>query len=473
MRMTIQGFVRVAAIGCAAVLAATAPARAAGEGDFGQIFQGLMNTFETLQQLDQQQQQEQQQQQHQQNLQGQGRGPGQYEAITGEPRRGRGQGHRPPPQHRQPPPPQPAMVPPVGDPMANALRHIELGHAMQEKARELEDLVRRVVYTVKLYQALNGGVWYRLGLQLNEIYKLDGEADERYVREFIAATKVKRTSGRNALHLVEISAVDDIQGANQTLANNNGKVRMLRRSVATYVDALSGSGGFERLKHRQNVPLDAMMDAYLGRIGEVTSTFEAAFMTFRNMQTAYGEAMVEMSRAIDVFNAQSGLLAADIAKHVATIALEIQHIRELSDMDNSRESHGLNMVLAVVSGIQVISDLSSMMDTLQKFEQTKNWFDANAQSVVAASQTARAELKESVETIAAIRPKLESSWRQHIASIKTGAASQRAETERYERQLREIQKEGQRKAQDVAQSDMAELNALKARPRSLRHGAGS
>ena len=252
-----------------------------------------------------------------------------------------------------------------GDPIANALRQIDIAKGIEEKARRLEESVGRVIYTVKLYQALNGGIWYRLGLQLNEIYKLNDHAEAGWVRQFIAATKRKRVAGQNALKFVEVNAVEDIRDQNHTISANNHKVAVLRKSVASYANAVAGQGSFEKLVADQSIPLDGMMNAYLTRVGDITATMEGAAIVFRDMSNSYTRAEYDMDVAIRTFEEQSGLVAAEVTKQIGILALEIANMK--TAIDNARDNpFGAIMVLA--QGMTILSDLNNMQRTLNEFQ---------------------------------------------------------------------------------------------------------
>ena len=231
----------------------------------------------------------------------------------------------------------PPMQPVTGDPIASALRQVEIGQAIQKKAEDLQNRVRNVIYRIKLFQAQNGGIWYRLGVQLNELYKLDAEAETVWVKQFIAATERKRVAGQSALKFVQVNAVADVREQNHTIARNNAKVEVLRQSVAAYVEALSGDHRFDALVAKQDIPLEAMMNAYLVRVGEVTATMESAGRTFNRMAGAYRASVSDMELAIRDFNHQGGLVAAEATKHIGILALEDaihpSHCIDVADAD--------------------------------------------------------------------------------------------------------------------------------------------
>ena len=352
-----------------------------------------------------------------------------------------------------------------GDPIANALRQIDVGKGIQEKAQKLKESVGRVIYTVKLYQALNGGIWYKLGLQLNDIHKLNDQSEAGWVRDFIAATKTKRIAGQNALKFVEINAVEDINGQNHTISSNNNKIAVLRKSVSAYANAVAGQGSFEGLVANQNIPLNEMMNAYLTHIEDITATMEGAALVFEDMSKSYEDAVFEMDRAIAIFNEQSGLVAAEVTKHIAILALEVANMTQAIDQ---AKDNPFGMILVLAQGVSIIQDLSSMQDTLSSFNETKDWFDANSQEILNASRGARLELAESLETMQAIRPTLTASWRRQCSSVATAAANLRQETVAFEQELEVVHQRGQQKAAEVEKADMAEFDNLLKKPRRLK-----
>lgn len=353
----------------------------------------------------------------------------------------------------------------TGDPIAQALKQIDIAKGIQAKAKQLEDSVIKVMYTVKLYQALNGGIWYKLGLQLNEIYKLNNQAETGWVRDFIAATKEKRISGQNALKYVEVNAIDDVTGQNHTISNNNGKIAVLRKSVAAYANAVAGQGSFEALVADQNIPLDDMMNAYLARVGEITATMDGAAMVFDDMSRSYENAVVEMDHAIKTFEEQSGLVAAEVTKQIGILALEVVHMKNA--IDNAR-SNPFQAIVILAQGMTILSDLQKMQTTLEDFNKVKDWFDANSQEILAASQGARAELGESIATLKTIRPTLAQSWKRQCSAVSEAAARLRNESVAFEQELATVRAKAEAEAPEVGKSDMDELDALLAKPHHLK-----
>lgn len=353
----------------------------------------------------------------------------------------------------------------TGDPIANALKQIDIAKEIQAKALQLEDSVIKVIYTIKLYQALNGGIWYKLGLQLNEIYKLNDRAETGWVQDFIAATKEKRISGQNALKYVEVNAIDDITAQNHAISNNNGKIAVLRQSVAAYANAVAGQGAFEALVADQNIPLDAMMNAYLARVGEITATMDGAAMVFDDMSVSYEKAVTEMDRAIKTFEEQSGLVAAEVTKQIGILALEVIHMKNA--IDNAR-NNPFQAIVVLAQGMTILGDLQKMQTTLSDFNKVKDWFDANSQEILAASQGARAELAESIATLKMIRPTLSDSWNRQCTAVSEAAERLRNETVTFEEELATVRAKAEAEAPEVGQSDMDELDTLLAKPHHLK-----
>ncbi len=352
----------------------------------------------------------------------------------------------------------------TGDPLADALRQIDISKEIARKADQLQSRLRDVIYTIKLFQALNGGVWYELGRQLNEVHKLDAGADDRYVKKFISATRNKRESGQRALHHVEINAVDDLEGQNHAIAANNGKIALLRKSVSAYVNAAAGGGAFDALVANQNIPLHALMGAYLQRVGGIMTTMEGAALVFQDMSTAYDRAVADMDAAIKAFEEQSGLVAAEVAKQAAIIAIQVANVNQA--MDNANDAFAKVMVLLQATAI--LADLASVADTLGAHQETFDWFDANAGAILAASRGARRELRDSMDTLTMLRPALMASWKLKMKAVSKTAKKYRNETVEFESQLARMQAAAPTGAADVKAADMAELDMLMKKPRRLK-----
>jgi len=352
----------------------------------------------------------------------------------------------------------------TGDPLADALKQIDLSKEIARKAEELQGRLRNVIYTIKLYQALNGGVWYELGRQLNEVYKLDAGASDWYVKNFISATRQKRESGQKALHHVEINAVDDLEDQNHAIAANNGKIALLRKSVSAYVNAAGGAGAFDSLVANQNIPLDALMGAYLQRVGGIMTTMEGAALIFQDMSTAYDRAVGDMNAAIKAFEEQSGLVAAEVAKQAAIIAIQVTNVSQA--MNNANDA--FTKVMIILQATQILTDLASVADTLGTHQETFDWFDANSGAILAASRGARTELQDSMDTLVMLQPALMASWKMKMRSVSGAAQKYRNETVSFESQLSQMQAAAPVKAATVKEADMAELDMLMKKPRRLR-----
>jgi hypothetical protein len=427
----------------------------------------IQQLFEMLGNQQQQQQQQQQQRQRQQQLERQRQQQQQQQRFQKRryPQRQQRQ-QRNQPQRRQTRPAQrqPQMPPSSGDPLVDALKQIDLSKQIAAKSAALQQRLGNVIYTIKLYQALNGGIWYQLGRQLNDIHKLNSRADAQWVRRFIAANKTKRVAGQSALKHVEVSAVDDIQDQNHTIANNNGKIQVLRQSVSAYVNALNKRGGFNRLVQNQNIPLNAMMDAYLRHIGNTMTTMESAALVFQDMSGAYRRAVGDMSGAIQAFDQQSGTVGAEVAKQAAIIAIQIINVTKALDQANDV----MSKIMVGIQGAMILKDLASVAETLENHQKVFRWFDANSKSILAASRGARSELKASVKTMMSIRPALMKSWKSQMVVVRRAAAKQRRQTINFERQLAAMSRQAKQQAQTTKQVNMAELNTLLKKPRSLR-----
>ena len=349
----------------------------------------------------------------------------------------------------------------TGDPLADALKQINLSEQIARKADELQGRLRDVIYTIKLYQALNGGVWYELGRQLNEVHKLDAGADDWYVKNFIAATREKRESGQKALHHVEINAVDDLEGQNHAIAANNGKIALLRKSVSAYVNAAAGAGTFDTLVANQDIPLDALMDAYLQRVGGIMTTMEGAALVFQDMSTAYDRAVGDMDAAIKSFEEQSGLVAAEVAKQTAVIAIQVLNVTQA--MENANDA--FTKVVIIMRATGILADLASVTDTLSTHQKAFDWFDANSGAILAASRGARTELQESMDTLTMLQPALMASWRLKMKRVSGAAQQYRNQTVEFESQLAQMKAAAPVNAAEVKEADMAELGALMKKPR--------
>ena len=349
----------------------------------------------------------------------------------------------------------------TGDPLADALKQINLSEQIARKADELQGRLRDVIYTIKLYQALNGGVWYELGRQLNEVHKLDAGADDWYVKNFIAATREKRESGQKALHHVEINAVDDLEGQNHAIAANNGKIALLRKSVSAYVNAAAGAGTFDTLVANQDIPLDALMDAYLQRVGGIMTTMEGAALVFQDMSTAYDRAVGDMDAAIKSFEEQSGLVAAEVAKQTAVIAIQVLNVTQA--MENANDA--FTKVVIIMRATGILADLASVTDTLSTHQKAFDWFDANSGAILAASRGARTELQESMDTLTMLQPALMASWRLKMKAVSGAAQQYRNQTVEFESQLAQMKAAAPVNAAEVKEADMAELDTLMKKPR--------
>ena len=357
---------------------------------------------------------------------------------------------------------QKTIAPGTGDPVAHALRQIDVARGIQQKAALLESQVLDVISTIKVYQAVNGAMWLEIGKHMSAINKLDAQADAVMVKQFISATQSKRNAYRSALKSVVLNPSADIELTNQTLSANTAKVSRLRQSVAMLVNEQSKAGSFENLVRQQNIPLDAMMRAYISRIEDVVATMDSATTVFSDMSREYQVAQASMGKAINTFEEQGGQVAVEASKQVAILALEIARMTEIVNGNND----ALSIVLGVVQGVQILQDLNALTETLNTFQGTMDWFDKNSQQILTASQGARQELGMSVQTLQSIRPQLVSSWQSKVATVNKVAASERKRTLQFDKELAKSLAKAKAKAPAMAKQDMDEMQFMK--KKSLR-----
>ncbi len=358
---------------------------------------------------------------------------------------------------------QKTIAPGTGDPIAAALRQIDVAKGIQQKAQQLQGNVLDVVTTIKVFQAANGAMWLEIGKHMSAMNKLDEQADAVMVKRFISATQNKRNAYRSALKSVVLNPSADIEQSNQTLAANTAKVSRLRQSVAALVNEQSRSGAFETLVRKQNIPLDAMMNAYIARIEDVVATMDSATTVFSDMSREYQVAQGNMGKAISTFEEQGGLVAAEASKQVGILALEIARLTEIV---NNGNDNPLAIVLGVVQGVQILQDLQSLTETLNGFQETMDWFDNHSQQILSASQGARQELGMSVQTLQSIRPQLVSSWQSKIATVSKIATSERKRSLQFDKELAKSLAKAKAKAPAMAKQDLDEMQFMK--KKSLR-----
>lgn len=355
------------------------------------------------------------------------------------------------------------VAPGTGDPIAAALRQIDVAKEIKAKAEALQANVLDVVSTVKVYQAVNGAMWLEIGKQISALNKLDDSADALHVKQFIVATEQKRNAYRSALKSVSLNPSADIAQTNQTLAANTQKVSKLRQSVATLVEAQSAPGSFDKLVRQQNVPVDDMMKAYIVRIEDTVAAMDAAANVFSDMSREYQAAHANMAKAIQTFQEQGSLYTAEITKQVGILALEVARMTEIV---NQKNNNAFAMILGVVQGVQILSDLQTMTETMQALQNSYDWFDKNSQHILAGSQAARQELVNSVQTLKTIRPKLVASWQVKMKTMGTVAQKERAMSVKFDQELDKCLARAKAKAPTMAKQDLDEMNFMK--KKSLR-----
>jgi hypothetical protein len=240
---------------------------------------------------------------------------------------------------------------------------------------------------------------------------------------------------------------------------------VLRKSVSAYANAVAGQGSFDNLVANQNIPLDEMMNAYLTHVEDITATMEGAAMVFGDMSLSYEDAVGDMDKAIAAFNEQSGLVAAEVTKQIAILALEVVHMKDA--IDNAK-SNPFQAIVVLAQGMSILSDLNNMQTTLSEFNEVKDWFDANSQEILAASQGARQELQASLDTLVTLRPTLAASWQRQCSAVSQAAAQLRQQSVAFEQELAQVKARAQAKAPTVQHSDMSELDALMKKPRRLK-----
>lgn len=356
------------------------------------------------------------------------------------------------------------------DAAAYLLRQINLGKEIAAKAEQLKYSVLDVVYTVKVYQSANAALWLDLGQQAQAINSLEDRANANngWIRQFIASTKDKRNVYRSALRKVTLNPSADIKDVANTLSSNNRTVAQLRQSVSILVDSAAGGGQgnstFMQLVAKQNVPLDELMGAYMERMELAITTMNGASITFRNMQQDYDNAVRQMQVAIKAFEDQSQLVVAESAKQVAILGLGIARMTQVLNQRNDVFA----IVQGVTRGAQLVEDAQSLISTLNSFNETRDWFDKNAQAITIASREARTELNESVQAMQQVRTKLVQSWSNNIKAINAAAQRERKLQTKFDAEFQQTIKRGTNRAAEASATDRQELQQRLGRKPSLK-----
>jgi hypothetical protein len=356
------------------------------------------------------------------------------------------------------------------DAAAYLLRQIDLGKQIAAKAEELKLSVLDVVYTIKVYQSANAALWLDLGQQAQAINSLEDRANANngWIRQFIASTKEKRNVYRSALRKVTLNPSADIKEIANTLSTNNRTISQLRQSVSILVDGATGStpgnSAFAQLVTKQNVPLDELLGAYMQRMELAIATMNGASITFRNMQRDYDNAVRQMQVAIKAFEDQGQLVAAESVKQVAVLGLGIARMTQVMKQRNDVFA----IVQGVARGAQLVNDAQSLISTLNTFSETRDWFDKNAQAIVIASRDARTELAESVQAMQQVRAKLVQSWGNNIKSISAAAQRERQLQTKFAAEFEQTVKRGANRAAEASATDRQELEQRLGRKPSLR-----
>lgn len=375
-----------------------------------------------------------------------------------------------PPQYQQQPQRPVVYDGSSQDAAAYLLRQIDIGKEIAAKAEQLKLSVLDVVYTIKVYQSANAALWLDLGQQAQAINSLEDRANASngWIRQFIASTKYKRNVYRSALRKVTLNPSADIKEVANTLSSNNRTIRQLRQSVSILVDSAAGGGPgnstFVQLVAKQNVPLDELMGAYMQRMELAIATMNGASITFRNMQRDYDAAVQQMQVAIKAFEDQGQLVVAESVKQVAILGLGISRLSEVLKQRNDVFA----MIQGVTRGAQLIDDATSLIQTLNTFSETRDWFDKNAQAIVIASREARTELGESVQAMQQVRTKLVQSWSGNIKTIAAAAQRERQLQTRFTAEFEQTVRRGTNRATEASATDRQELEQRLGRKPSLK-----
>lgn len=333
------------------------------------------------------------------------------------------------------------------DMIAKALDQIKLGEKIAAKTREMEGEVNKVFVRIRTYQAMQGAIWFNLGKSYyelsNDLIDLDRQGGCS-CKEFCQRTKQKRISQIRLFNQVEIKTVDGLVDAAETIKLNNTTNLDLRRSVSNVISKNPLIAfGFTKQIESQNRSLDALLQAYTLRVGDIYLAFNSAENTFKKIAVEFSRAEREMGAAIKKYNQQSGLVATEATKHVGIMAL---HAAKLSALLND---HSRSFWQNIQLGAQVanlLKRISKLTKTLNQFSKTRKKFARNSATIKEAGARAREEISASGITIRSLRKKLNNSWDKQITAINQAAAKEKLKVKNLKIEMAAIDKKNRKQA---------------------------
>ncbi len=331
------------------------------------------------------------------------------------------------------------------DVIAKALDQIKLGEKIAAKTREMESEVEKVFVRIRTYQAMQGALWFNLGKSYYELRKDLLDLDRQggcSCKEFCQRTKQKRISQIRLFNQVEIKSVDGLVDAAETIKLNNKTNLDLRRSVNDVIakNPLIAFGFTDQIKS-QNRSLNALLQAYTVRVGDIYLAFNAAENTFKKIAAEFGQAERDMGAAIKKYNQQSSLVAAEATKHVGIMALHAAKLSSLLSDHNRSFWQNIQLGAQVANLIKRISVLTK---TLNQFSKTRKKFARNSATIREAGARAREEISSSGITIRSLRKKLNSSWNKQITAINKAAAKEKLKVKNLKIEMAALEKKNRK-----------------------------
>jgi|GEM_PF-2991240 len=334
------------------------------------------------------------------------------------------------------------------DLIAAALDQIKLGEQIAAKTEAMQAEINKVFTRLRTYQAMQGGIWFNLGKAYYELRRdlLDlNRQNGCSAIEFNRRTQEKRISQIRLLNQVEIKAQAGLSETAETIVLNNKTNHNLRRSVSEIIshNPLIACG-FTAQIESQNQALTELLDAYVQRIGDLYLNFDEAEKTFSKISAEFGHAEQEMSNAINKFNEQGALVAAEATKHVGIMAL---HSAKLSALlrDDSHRSFIENLQVAGQVG-NLLKRIAKLTDTLNTFNTTRLQFAGRAATIKEAGAQAQEEITASGITLRSLRKKLNRSWEEQMDAINQAARKEQLKIKNLQLEMVQIEKQNQKMA---------------------------
>ncbi len=337
---------------------------------------------------------------------------------------------------------QSAPAAPSGQPkgfLTDALKDVDLGKQIEAKTVELERQLEKVFMKIRAYQAMNGAIWLSLGKNYNALVKDLKSFEQKKassVNEFINQTKTKQYQHMELVGQVTLDASAGLGETSETIQLNHKKNQKLREAVKYMIDQNPIVGcAFGDVIDNQNVALDSLLDSYMKRLSQITEYQMTASEIFANISTEFKVAEVEMRKAIDVFNEESGLLSVKAVEHMDILYAQATELKQISKASTGGDLYTALTILPKVPSL--LEEINRLTGVYSQFKELREKLARQSVQINCLCEDSGAEIERSSKDLRDIGAGFRTTWANQVVEIRKVAEKRRVQVKDLSKVLKE------------------------------------